>query len=160
VVVKPSEVAPLTGAIVAEALQAVLPAGVVELVQGDGGVGAALVGGDVQMVAMTGSSATGRKIMSACASDLKRLVLELGGKDPMVVFADADLGQAAKDAVDNSLMNCGQVCCSVERIYVEEVRRRAWWGAAVRGCVGCVRCSGVCALKCGVWCVCVCGTAR
>ena len=114
--------------------------------QGDGAVGAALVGGAVQMVAMTGSSATGRKIMGACAPDLKRLVLELGGKDPMVVFADADLGQAAKDAVDNSLMNCGQVCCSVERIYVEEVRRRAWWGAAVRGCVG------VCAVQ---WCVCV-----
>ena len=126
VVLKPSEVAPLTGAIVAEALQALLPDGVVELVQGDGGVGAALVGGDVQMVAMTGSSATGRKIMSACASDLKRLVLELGGKDPMVVFADADLDAAAKEAVEYSLMNCGQVCCSVERIYVEESAKPAF----------------------------------
>jgi acyl-CoA reductase-like NAD-dependent aldehyde dehydrogenase len=126
VVLKPSEVAPLTGAIVAEALQALLPEGVVELVQGDGAVGAALVGGAVQMVAMTGSSATGRKIMGACAPDLKRLVLELGGKDPMVVFADADLDAAAKEAVEYSLMNCGQVCCSVERIYVEESAKPAF----------------------------------
>lgn len=61
------------------------------------------------MVAMTGSSATGRKIMASCSADLKRLVLELGGKDPMVVFADADLDKAAEDAVTFSLMNCGQV---------------------------------------------------
>lgn len=120
VVLKPSEVVPMTGAIVARALQAVLPQGVVEIVQGDGAVGAALVAGDVQMVAMTGSSATGRKIMAACAKDLKRLVLELGGKDPMIVFADADLDRAANDAVTFSLFNCGQVCCSVERIYVEQ----------------------------------------
>lgn len=120
VVLKPSEVTPLVGAIVAEALQSALPAGVLELVQGDGVVGAALTQADVQMVAMTGSSATGKKIMGACASGLKRLVLELGGKDPMVVFADADLEKAAQDAVEFSLLNCGQVCCSVERVYVAE----------------------------------------
>ena len=68
---------------------------------------------DIQMVAMTGSSAVGKKIMAACAGDLKRMVLELGGKDPMVVFKDADLQQAANDAVSCSLANCGQVCCSV-----------------------------------------------
>jgi len=119
VVVKPSEVAPLTGAIVIEALQKSLPLGTVGLLQGDGTIGAALVESEVNMMAMTGSSATGRKIMAACASDLKRLVLELGGKDPMVVFADADLALAAKDAVEHSLENCGQVCCSVERIYIE-----------------------------------------
>ena len=61
------------------------------------------------MVGMTGSSATGKKIMAACADGLKRLVLELGGKDPMVVFADADLEVAAADAVNNSVYNCGQV---------------------------------------------------
>lgn len=69
---------------------------------------------------MTGSTATGKKIMSACAADLKRLVLELGGKDPMVVFADADLDTAVEHAVDFSIGNAGQVCCSVERIYVAE----------------------------------------
>ena len=120
VVVKPSEVVPKVGAWTVGALQEHLPAGVVGLVQGDGAEGAALVNGDVQMVAMTGSSATGKKIMASCAPSLKRLVLELGGKDPMVVFADADLDKAAEDAVAFSLYNCGQVCCSVERVYVAE----------------------------------------
>lgn len=118
VVIKPSEVTPLVGARVVKALQEALPAGTVQLLQGDGTVGAALVGSAVDMVAMTGSSATGRRIMAASAEGLKRLVLELGGKDPMVVFADADLEKAAADAVAYSLMNCGQVCCSVERVYV------------------------------------------
>ena len=119
VILKPSEVVPLVGAIVGEALAAALPKDVFQLAQGDGEVGAALVSADVQMVAMTGSSAVGRKIMAACAPGLKRLVLELGGKDPMVVFKDADLKLAATDAVGFSLMNCGQVCCSVERVYVD-----------------------------------------
>ena len=120
VVVKPSEVAPLVGARTVGALQSMLPPGVVGLVQGDGVQGAALVRADVQMVAMTGSSATGKKIMASCADNLKRLVLELGGKDPMVVFDDADLDKAAEDAVTFSLYNCGQVCCAVERVYVAE----------------------------------------
>lgn len=121
IVVKPSEVAPLTGARVVAALAAVLPDGVANLVQGDGAVGAPLVNHrGVDMVAMTGSLATGKKIMEACSGNLKRLVLELGGKDPMVVFADADLEKAADDAVLYSVMNCGQVCCAVERVYVED----------------------------------------
>ena len=120
VVVKPSEVVPLIGAAIVEALIAGLPTDVVQLVQGDGTVGAALVGGDVDMIGMTGSSATGKGIMESASKDLKRLVLELGGKDPMVVFGDADLELAAQHAVDNSLYNCGQVCCSVERVYVDE----------------------------------------
>lgn len=108
VVLKPSEVVPLIGAFVADGLAAKLPAGVLQLVQGDGAAGAALVGGAVDMVGMTGSSAVGKKIMESCAGGLKRLVLELGGKDPMLVFADADLKKAAEDAVTFSLMNCGQ----------------------------------------------------
>ncbi|KAJ1453741.1 succinate semialdehyde dehydrogenase [Pelagophyceae sp. CCMP2097] len=126
VCLKPSEVVPLCGAAVAAALQAVLPPGVLELLQGDGAVGAALVAGDVHMCAMTGSSAVGKKIMAGCAPSLKRLVLELGGKDPMVVFADADLDHAANDAVTFSLFNTGQVCCSVERVYVAEAVRGAF----------------------------------
>jgi len=120
VVLKPSEVVPLVGAKVAEAFQEVLPAGTFELIQGDGVIGEALVKSGVNMIGMTGSCATGKKIMASAASSLKRLVLELGGKDPMVVFADADLDLAADDAVTWSLSNCGQVCCAVERIYVEE----------------------------------------
>lgn len=92
-----------------------------------GAVGAHLVDSPlVDMMAMTGSSATGKKIMAACASNLKRLVLELGGKDPQVVFEDADVELAAKHAVDYSLCNCGQVCCSIERVYVAEKVRPAF----------------------------------
>jgi len=121
VVVKPSEVTPLTGKLTVETMASVLPHGVLQVIQGDGKVGGWLVeDSNVAMVAMTGSTAVGKEIMSKCAPSLKRLVLELGGKDPMVVFADADLEQAAKDAVENSLSNTGQVCCSIERIYVDQ----------------------------------------
>jgi len=121
VVVKPSEVVPEVGALLVETLQKKLPPGVIQLAQGSGAVGAALVAHpDVDLVAMTGSSATGRKILEAAAPQLKRVILEMGGKDPMIVCADADLEKAAKDAVANSLSNTGQVCCSIERIYVAE----------------------------------------
>jgi len=121
VIVKPSEVTPLSGEIYVNALASVLPEGVLQVVQGDGQVGEQLTSSeDVHMVAMTGSSATGKRIMEKGANNLKRLVLELGGKDPLVVFADADLDKAAGDAVANSVFNAGQVCCAVERIYVEK----------------------------------------
>jgi len=122
VIVKPSEVTPLTGKLTVEAMASVLPPGVLQVVQGDGKrVGTWLVQDPtVAMVAMTGSTASGKEIMKKCAASLKRLVLELGGKDPMVVFEDADLQQAAEDAVENSLSNAGQVCCSIERIYVDQ----------------------------------------
>lgn len=120
VIVKPSEVTPLAGAMTVEAVSSALPPGVLQIVQGDGEVGSWLVESDgISMVAMTGSTAVGKGIMSKCAAGLKRLILELGGKDPMVVFADADLDVAAADAVRNSLSNSGQVCCSVERVYVD-----------------------------------------
>ena len=119
VVVKPSEVVPLSsGAVVRclqEGLEAVQP-GLVGLVQGDGGVGSYLVAHEgVDMCAFTGSTAPGAKILQSASGSLKPVVLECGGKDPMVVFADADLDQAARDAVDFSLANCGQVCCAGER---------------------------------------------
>jgi succinate-semialdehyde dehydrogenase/glutarate-semialdehyde dehydrogenase len=120
-IVKPSEVSPETGAIVVNCLAQFLPENVLQLAQGDAQVGAHLVSHkDVDMVAMTGSSVTGQKILTAAAPHLKRFVLEMGGKDPMVVFDDADLNQAAKDAVSYSLSNTGQVCCSIERIYVAQ----------------------------------------
>jgi len=121
VIVKPSEVTPETGALVVQTLQSILPKGVLHLAQGDGAVGSQLVSLEsVQMIAMTGSSATGKKILETAAPKLKRFVLELGGKDPMIVFEDADLEKAARDAVAYSLSNTGQVCCSIERIYVAE----------------------------------------
>jgi len=121
VVVKPSEVAPLSGAMACEAMQSVLPDGVVNLVQGDGSIGTYLVAHPgVAMVGFTGSTAVGTKILKAASETLKPVVLECGGKDPMIVFADADLDLAAKEAVAFSLANCGQVCCAVERVYVAD----------------------------------------
>lgn len=120
VVFKPSEHVPLLGARLAELFQAELPEGVLTLLQGAGEVGAQLVASDVEMIGFVGSRATGQKIMASASRGLKRLVLELGGKDPMVVFGDADLEEAAECAVRHSLRNTGQVCCSVERIYVAE----------------------------------------
>lgn len=120
VVFKPSEHTPLCGQEVAASLAAELPGGVLEVLHGAGEVGARLVAGEVDMVAFTGSRETGKAIMESAVKDLKRLVLELGGKDPMLVFADADLDRAADCAVDHSLRNTGQVCCSVERVYVAE----------------------------------------
>jgi len=122
VIVKPSEVTPETGALTVNTLASVLPKGVLQLAQGDGTVGAALVQHpDVDMIAMTGSSATGKRILETAAPQMKRFVLELGGKDPMIVFSDCiDVKKAASDAVTYSLSNSGQVCCSIERVYVAD----------------------------------------
>jgi acyl-CoA reductase-like NAD-dependent aldehyde dehydrogenase len=121
VIVKPSEVVPETGALLVKTLQTVLPHNVIQIAQGDGAVGKQLVSHpDIQMVAMTGSTHTGQKILAAAAPTMKRVVLEMGGKDPVIVFDDADVEKAANDAVYYSLFNAGQVCCSFERIYVAE----------------------------------------
>lgn len=128
VVFKPSEHVPLTGALIAEELGRELPEGVLELAQGPGRVGADLVAADVDMIGFVGSRATGQRIMKSAGDGLKRLVLELGGKDPLVVFADADLDAAADCAVSNSLRNTGQVCCSIERVYVADEVAEAFEG--------------------------------
>jgi succinate-semialdehyde dehydrogenase/glutarate-semialdehyde dehydrogenase len=125
VVVKPSEVAPLSGersvSCLIDELSAEGHTGLVGLLQGDGAVGKMLVAHpDIALIGMTGSCATGSNILKAASDRLKRVVLELGGKDPMVVLEDADLELAAEDAVTFSLANCGQVCCAVERVYVAE----------------------------------------
>jgi acyl-CoA reductase-like NAD-dependent aldehyde dehydrogenase len=120
VVFKPSEHVPLTGALIFDAIAENVPEGVIQLVQGAGDVGAALVEADVDMIGFVGSRDTGKRIMKAAAGELKRLVLELGGKDPVIVFADSDLEAAAECVTGGSLRNTGQVCCSVERVFVEE----------------------------------------
>ncbi len=119
VVTKPSEETPLTGALLHSFYAQALPPGVCELVQGGDQVGRALVAAPVQMIAFVGSQAAGKSIMAAAASDLKRLVLELGGKDPMVVLDDADLEHAAEFAVHGAFRKAGQVCVSVERVYID-----------------------------------------
>jgi aldehyde dehydrogenase (NAD+)/succinate-semialdehyde dehydrogenase/glutarate-semialdehyde dehydrogenase len=117
-VLKPSEFTPRAGAIYHSMLAKVLPPGVFGLVQGGGSVGRALVESDVDMVAFTGSIATGQAIMREAASRMKRLVLELGGKDPMIVLPGANLDEAARFAVSNSLANSGQICVATERVFV------------------------------------------
>ncbi len=118
VVYKPSEYTPRTGALLHKHLAAALPGGVIGLVQGAGRVGAQLVDADIDLIAFTGSIATGQKIMRAAADKMKRLVLELGGKDPMIVLPGADIEAAAAHAARESVRNAGQVCVAVERILV------------------------------------------
>ena len=118
VVHKPSEKTPLLGQLLNAVLASALPDGVLMPLVGGGDVGALLVESDVEMVAFVGSQDVGRRIMAACAPGLKRLVLELGGKDPMIVLDDADIEKAAQFAARGAFSNAGQVCCSVERILV------------------------------------------
>lgn len=120
VVHKASEKTPLAGHRFASLLASVLPPGVLEIVDGAGDVGRELVDAPIDMVAFVGSQETGRSIMASCAKGLKRLVLELGGKDPMIVLADANLEKAAQHAATGAFRNSGQVCVSVERILVEK----------------------------------------
>lgn len=121
VVLKPSELTPWCGALIGELFeQAALPPGVLQIVQGKGDVGAALVEAGPDKVVFTGSVATGKRVAEACARKLIPCVLELGGKDAMIVLADADLEIASSAAVWGSFTNCGQACLSVERLYVEQ----------------------------------------
>jgi acyl-CoA reductase-like NAD-dependent aldehyde dehydrogenase/choline dehydrogenase-like flavoprotein len=120
VVLKPSEVTPLTSLLMAEMLaECGLPEGVFQVATGRGETGAALVD-NVDFVMFTGSVATGKKVMAQAAQTLTPVALELGGKDPMIVLSDADLERAANAAVSYGMNNSGQVCISVERIYVED----------------------------------------
>lgn len=121
VILKPSEVTPFSGQLVEKLFQeAGLPDGVLQVLLGDGATGAALVNGGVDKISFTGSVATGRKVGEACGRNLVRCTLELGGKDPMLVCADADIERAAGGAVFGCFMNNGQYCSSTERIYVVE----------------------------------------
>ena len=85
---------------------------------GDGATGAALVD-EVDMVMFTGSTSTGKQVLERAARTLTPVSLELGGKDPMIVLADADVERAASAAAYYSMQNSGQTCISVERVYVE-----------------------------------------
>lgn len=120
VVFKPSEETPLVAKAYADRLNEVLPPNVLQVIYGDGEQGQALVESDVNMIAFTGSQATGKRIMASSSSHLKRLVMELGGNDPLIVMSDADLEHAAQFAVANSVENAGQMCIATERIYVDE----------------------------------------
>ncbi|HZR96918.1 MAG TPA: aldehyde dehydrogenase family protein [Gaiellaceae bacterium] len=121
VVLKPSELTPLTAEWVPRVLvEAGVPAGLVQVVQGEGDVGEALVADEgIAKVFFTGSVGVGRRVAAAAGARGCPVVLELGGKDPMVVFADANLDRAVDGAVFASFVNAGQACVSAERIFVE-----------------------------------------
>src|SRR5690606_9117493 len=122
VVLKPSEVTPGTALrLLAIARKAGIPDNVFQVVTGVGSTGAELVESpNTDMICFTGSTATGRKIGEICGRMLKPCILELGGNDPMIVFADANLERAARAACWGGFFNSGQTCISVERVFVEE----------------------------------------
>jgi acyl-CoA reductase-like NAD-dependent aldehyde dehydrogenase len=127
VVIKPSELTPLATLRMVEHALAHLPRGVVNVVTGGPAVGAALVDDpDVACIAFTGSTAVGTRIAERAAQSLKRVNLELGGIDPLIVFEDADLDAAVPGAAWARFLNNGQVCTSAKRIYVVEPIAKAF----------------------------------
>ena len=122
VVLKPAETTSLTALRLAEILQEIdLPPGVVNIITGAGETGRELVAhGDVDKIAFTGSTDVGRAIASTVAGTKKRLTLELGGKSPNIIFADAAIDQAVEGIVSSIWANQGQVCCAGSRLLVEE----------------------------------------
>src|SRR5947209_15802191 len=121
VVCKTSDFTPQCGVLIEKLFSdSGFPKNLVTIVQGGGEVGQALIDASPDKVLFTGSVATGRRVAEACATKLIPSVLELGGKDAMIVLADANLEVASSAAVWGSYTNCGQVCLSVERLFVEQ----------------------------------------
>lgn len=119
-VFKPSEETPLIGQAYADILNLSLPPGVLQVIHGADAQGRALVASEIDLVAFTGSRAAGKHILAEASKRLTRVVLELGGKDPLIVLDSADVARAAKFAARSSFRNAGQVCVSTERIYVHQ----------------------------------------
>lgn len=122
VILKPAEQTPLTALLLAEVIaEAGIPAGVFNLLTGFGDIGAALSAHDgVDKVAFTGSTEVGKKIVNAASGNLKKVSLELGGKSPQVIFADADLEAAIPGVAGGFLFNHGQTCTAGTRLLVED----------------------------------------
>jgi len=131
VVLKPSELTPLVALELASLLHAAgVPDGIFQVVIGEGSTGAALLHSSIDKLVFTGSVATGKRIAVAAAERLLPVVLELGGKDPMLVLDDADVDVASSAAVWGAFVNAGQACLSVERCYVH----RSLYEAFARAC--------------------------
>jgi acyl-CoA reductase-like NAD-dependent aldehyde dehydrogenase len=121
VIFKPSEFTPAVGGWLVSSLSEIIPEHpVLQLVTGKGETGAALARSGVNKIAFTGSAATARKVMAAAAENLTPIVAECGGKDAMLVDADADLDAAADAAAWGAMSNAGQTCVGIERVYVVE----------------------------------------
>src|ERR1700724_3400894 len=131
VVVKPSEFTSLTAIELAALLpQAGVPQEIFQVIVGDGATGGALLNSPIDKLVFTGSVSTGKQIAQAAAARLLPVVLELGGKDPMLVLDDADIEIAARGAVWGAFVNAGQACLSVERCYVH----RTLYGPFLEAC--------------------------
>jgi acyl-CoA reductase-like NAD-dependent aldehyde dehydrogenase len=131
-VFKPSELSSLCGMKIAELLtEAGLPKGVFNVVTGDATTGRLLVASDVDIVSFTGSSAAGKDVYTKSGQKLNKVVLELGGSDPFIVFEGAIFEQAVNGAVFGRFLNCGQVCTSAKRIFVEKSIFRGFVNAFV-----------------------------
>lgn len=121
VLLKPSSVTPIVGQKIAEMFAAAnLPEGVFTHLPGDSKTGEALIDSGIDKMIFTGSVGVGKRIMEKCSKNLTAVVLELGGKDPMIVLEDADLDHASSGAVWGAFTNCGQTCAAVERVYVHK----------------------------------------
>lgn len=121
VVLKPSEFTPLVGNAIGELFaEAGLPDGLLQIVHGDGRTGGALVAAAPDKIAFIGGGPTARRILAAAAQNLTPVTLELGGNDPVLVLRDANLDRAAQAVVWGGFCNAGQVCASVERVYVDK----------------------------------------
>ena len=132
VVLKPSELTPLSSLALAELLMSAgLPTNIFQVIVGNGATGAALVESAIDKLVFTGSVATGKRIAQMAAHRLLPVVLELGGKDPMIVLEDANLDVASSGAVWGAFVNAGQACLSVERCYVQRSIYEKFAGACV-----------------------------
>ena len=121
VVIKPSEFTPLTTLRAVELMNEILPPGVINIITGDGSLGAAIAGHpDINKIVFTGSTATGKKIMQGASCNLKRITLELGGNDAAIVLPDTDVAAAAPKIFATALFNNGQTCAALKRLYVHE----------------------------------------
>ena len=133
VVLKPASLTPLIGERILRVLErAGIPEGLVRIVHGPG-TGAALVESSVAKIFFTGSVETGRGVGESCARQLKGSVLELGGKDPMVVLGDANLDHAIAGALWGGFANAGQTCAGIERVYVQREVSERFIAGVVRG---------------------------
>ncbi|WP_427015430.1 gamma-aminobutyraldehyde dehydrogenase [Pseudarthrobacter sp. P1] len=121
IVLKPSDTTPESTLVLADIAKDILPAGVLNVILGNGGTGAAMVAHKVpSMVSITGSVRAGIAVAKGAAEGLKRAHLELGGKAPAIVFADADLGKTAQSIAEFAFFNAGQDCTAITRVLVEE----------------------------------------
>jgi acyl-CoA reductase-like NAD-dependent aldehyde dehydrogenase len=133
VLCKVSDFTPECGALIGELFRdAGFPEGLVTMLQGGGDLGQALIDAKPDKLFFTGSVFTGRHVSEACARQLIPSVLELGGKDAMIVLSDADVDVASSAAVWGSFTNCGQVCLSVERLFVESAVAEKFIAACVQ----------------------------